>query len=255
MCGRFTLRTPPTDIALLFDLDEVPTWEVRYNICPTQTVPVIRAATMEHRLDSRPRPETSSQTFSQTSSQTGPRYEAVLMRWGLIPHWAREPDFNAKTFNARADTASDKPTFRDPFRLRRCVVVTDGFFEWRRDDGNPFFIHRQDDKPMLFAGLWDRWCQGNQNIESCTILTTDANPAMSALHDRMPVILDVSACATWLHPGPQEVARLQARLRPYSGNDLILDPVTPWVNKSSHEGPRCLEPPPPTDWGLLAACD
>jgi hypothetical protein len=126
--------------------------------------------------------------------------EIAALRWGLVPHWADDVKIGYRLINARSETAADKPAFRKAFRDRRCLILTDGFYEWQKLDGRkqPYYIRRREGKPFAFAGLWDRWNKGEQPLESCTILTTDANELMRPLHDRMPVILDPADFDRWL---------------------------------------------------------
>ena len=186
MCGRFTLRTTGNVVADFFGLHELPDFPPRYNIAPTQAVPVVRI---------RP--------------GRGER-ECALLHWGLVPAWADDPAIGHRLINARADTASEKPAFRGPFRQRRCLVVADGFYEWQKQGSRkqPFYIRRQDDRPFALAGLWDRWDRGEEPIDSCTILTTDANELMQPTHERMPVIIPPEKYRLWLDPRCQDTEGL-----------------------------------------------
>src|SRR5262245_50704548 len=165
MCGRFTL-TAPAAVKELFPLFDVSALEAHYNIAPSQNVAAVRLG------DDRP--------------------ELVMLRWGLVPHWADNPKVGYRLINARAETAATAPAFRDAFPRRRCLVLADGFYEWQKsgDSKQPYFIHRKDSKLFAFAGLWEHWRRAGQTIDSCTILTTDANELVQPLHDRMPVILE-----------------------------------------------------------------
>src|SRR5262249_23720667 len=166
MCGRFTLRSSAHALKEVFPLFDGPDPEPRYNIAPTQEVLAVR------QLPQAARPE------------------FVRLRWGLIPHWADDPKVGYRMINARVETAASNPAFRTPFPQSRCLILADGFYEWKKTDGSkqPFYIRLKDDKPFAFAGLYDHWHKG-EPIDSCTILTTDANDLMQSLHDRMPVIL------------------------------------------------------------------
>jgi putative SOS response-associated peptidase YedK len=220
MCGRFTIRSSPQKVAEVFGLSELPLFEPRYNVAPTQQVPTVRTQ--------------------------DDRRELAYLRWGLIPGWADDPKIGSRMINARADTVTEKPSYRKPLALRRCLIVADGFYEWQSVEGKkqPYFIRLRDDRPFGLAGLWERWTRGEQTIESCTIVTTEANAALAGLHDRMPVILDPPDFERWLDPAVQEAERLTPLLRPYSGDDLIATPVSNRVNSPTHEGPQCLAPAP-----------
>jgi len=220
MCGRFTIRSSPQKVAEVFGLSELPLFEPRYNVAPTQQVPAVRV-----RDDRR---------------------ELAFLRWGLIPGWADDPKIGSRMINARADTVAEKPSYRKPLALRRCLIVADGFYEWQSVEGKkqPYFIRLRDERPFGLAGLWERWTRGEQTIESCTIVTTEANAALGGLHDRMPVILDPRDFERWLDPAVQEAERLTPLLRPYAGDDLFATPVSTRVNSPTHEGPQCLAPAP-----------
>lgn len=221
MCGRYTLRTPASKLAEVFELLHAPDISPRYNIAPTQRVLTIRAA--ENRVR-----------------------EPSLPHWGLIPSWAQDPSIGSRMINARSDTAATKPAFRSAFRQRRCLIPADGFYEWQAEGRikQPYFIHRRDDEPFAFAGLWESWHRdGQEPIESCTILTTDANPTLSQLHDRMPVILPEEEYDRWLDPQLREPSLIQPLLAPWAGDDLMLTPVSTLVNSPRNDSPACLEPP------------
>jgi len=147
--------------------------------------------------------------------------------------------------NARSETAADKPAFRHAFRRKRCLIAASGFYEWQKTGSKqkqPYYIHRRDDKPFAFAGLWEAWSKGEEPVESCTILTTEANDLMRPLHDRMPVILDVKDFDCWLDPAVQEPKKLEPLLAPYSGDDLTAYPISTCVNSPRNQRPQCIEP-------------
>jgi putative SOS response-associated peptidase YedK len=224
MCGRITLRTPLTVLMREFELaapDERQRllFEPRYNIAPTQEILAVRAEQLGKRV-------------------------AVPMRWGLIPAWSKEPGSGPPLINARAETVPTKPAFRTAFRSRRCLIPTDGFYEWQRlPDGKkqPYHIHRPDHGPFALAGLWERWDRG-PTIESCTIITTTANQALSALHDRMPVVLAANDYSLWLDPAVTDPAALGHLLAPAADEELVAEPVSTHVNNARHDDPRCVEP-------------
>jgi putative SOS response-associated peptidase YedK len=167
----------------------------------------------------------------------------VLLRWGLIPAWADDPKIGNRMINARSDTVAAKPAFRTAFQRRRCLVAADGYYEWKQlpDGKQPYLIGRRNGGPMAFAGLWERWTKGEQPIESCTIITTDAGDAVSAIHDRMPVILPPEEYDRWLdpHADPQELTGL---LLPYPLDDLTARAVSRTVNSPRNDTPECVEP-------------
>ena len=223
MCGRFTLTNPDQDLALQFDLPEIPDLQPRYNIAPTQPVAAVRVA-----------PESAVR-------------ELALLHWGLIPFWAKDPKIGSRMINARSETAAEKPSFRAAFRRRRCLVAADGFYEWQKlnDGKQPFYIRLHDGKPFAFAGLWEHW-EGPDGavIESCTLLTTEPNDVIRPLHNRMPVILQPRDYDLWLDPEVQQTEQLQPLLGPYLPGDMEAYPISRWVNSPRNDDPRCIEPLP-----------
>lgn len=219
MCGRYTVRASRAALAKAFGVSEVPDLPPRYNIAPTQPVPAVRLNTPDER-------------------------EMVMLRWGLVPSWADDLKIGNRMINARADTAPTKPSFRSAFKSRRCLVVTDGFYEWKKEGTKkqPFYIRRKDERPFAFAGLWERWEKDGPAIETCTILTTDANDLMKPIHDRMPVILAPADHDVWLDAKPATLEQAKAMTRPYEGSDLEAVPVSTVVNNPKHEGPDCIKP-------------
>jgi putative SOS response-associated peptidase YedK len=234
MCGRFTLATPAAEWAALFGLQEVPDVEPRFNIAPTQDVDVVRAlpGVREHAGLGR-----------APDGASVPR-EAARLRWGLVPRWAREVGSGQPLINARSETVAEKPSFRDSFRDRRCLVVADGFYEWQSTGGRkqPYWIGMEDGRPFGFAGLWDRWNPGEgAPLESCAILTAAANETLRPLHDRMPVIVDPEHFELWLDPDtiPWE---LEPILQGSERADLRFHPVSTRVNYVANDDPACMEP-------------
>lgn len=226
MCGRFTLSQSESVIAEAFELSEVPTLEPRYNIAPTQLVPTVV------------RPKVSAQSPEQSEQR-----QFLLLRWGLIPSWAKDPAIGARLINARSETVTEKPSFRAAFRQRRCLVIADGFYEWQRQERKkqPFYFRLQDGQPFAFAGLWERWKAPNgEAIESCTILTTEANELLRPIHDRMPVILDPKDYELWLDPEVQKPEPLQQLLRPYRSEAMTTYPVSTQVNNPTNNSPECI---------------
>jgi putative SOS response-associated peptidase YedK len=186
--------------------------------------------------------------------ETGGR-AARMMKWGLIPSWAKEPRMLGATFNARAETVEDKPTFRGAWRAgRRCLIVVDGFYEWRKSDKAPFTIERADGKLMAMAGLWETWrgpAGSDETIVSCTVLTTTANEAMSAVHDRMPVVLGPEEWPLWLGEEPANANSVSALLRPCPSSDLALWPVSKAVGSVRNDGPELAARAPTQISGFL----
>jgi len=219
MCGRFTLRTSPSEISRVFDVI-VQDLNPRYNIAPSQSIAAIR-------VDPAAR-----------------QRELVQLHWGLIPPWAKDRKIGYSTINARAETVDSKPSFRSSFKKRRCLILADGFYEWQKSDATkkqPFHIHMQDNRPFAFAGLWEQWKGDGEEIESCTIIVTEGNDLMKPIHDRMPVILDPTDYDLWLAPEIDNVPQLRELLQPYSGDDLKADPVSTLVNSPKNDVAECVE--------------
>jgi len=222
MCGRFTLRTPTPVLVTTFRVNTFPELGPRFNIAPTQQVAVVRNRDAER--------------------------QAVAMHWGLVPSWAKDPKIGNRMMNARSETAASKPSFRAAFQRRRCLVVADGYYEWKRigKQKQPFLVRLHDDRPFAMAGLWESW-QGNENgssaepMLSCTILTTDSNELTSDLHDRMPVILAEANWNAWLEPIGDSSDPLQSLMVAHPSDEMKMDPVSTYVNNSRNEGPGCVE--------------
>lgn len=214
MCGRFTLSSPADVLEEYFELDSTPQDLIpRYNIAPTQPVAIIRQIEgLGRHLD--------------------------RVRWGLIPSWSKDPAIGNRLINARAETVAEKPSFRAAFKRRRCLVPTDGFYEWKAVHGNkqPYWIGLQDRPPLGLAGLWEHWedPDSGEHIETCTIITTQANCQMQDIHQRMPVILPKSAYAAWLSPD-SSLACLQGLLVPYPESTLISYPVSRSLNNPQND--------------------
>jgi putative SOS response-associated peptidase YedK len=224
MCGRFVRRASPKDIAELFDVmvPEPADLPPRYNIAPSQPVAAVRI-----------RPHEACR-------------ELVNLRWGLIPWFADDPKIGNRLINARAETAATKPSFRNAFRTRRCLIPATGFYEWQKREGTkqkqPFHVTLKHEQLFAFAGLWDVWHDPHgEVIESCTIVTTDANELMRPIHDRMPVILPRANYAQWLDPKLQDPETLAPLLRPFPADQMTADAVSTFVNAPQNEGPQCIE--------------
>jgi putative SOS response-associated peptidase YedK len=221
MCGRYSLATGVDVLRGLFGVgEESPALSPRWNVAPTQPVVVVVVTNENTRV-------------------------LRTMRWGLIPSWAKDPAVGNRMINARAETLAVKPSFRDALRRRRCLVVADGFYEWRKEGGRkvPVWIHPRDGGVLAFAGLWDRWTSPEgEVIESCTIVTCRANELIGAFHERMPVIVPPESHDRWLAPVPVEPASLADILVPYPADRLALRPVSTLVNSPAREGRDLVEP-------------
>jgi putative SOS response-associated peptidase YedK len=232
MCGRFTLTLTPEETAQLLALDAALNAELglrpRWNIAPGQDLP---AAVQET-------PDT-------------PRSLRNL-NWGLVPSWSRGSADGIRPINARSETVADKPSFRDAFRRRRCLVPADGFYEWRRQGGRkqPWLIRLKDEPGFAMAGLWESWTPpAGPALHTCALLTTEANDLMRPIHDRMPVILHRADFEQWLTTPPDAAPGLRNLLRPYSADLMTAWPVSPLVNTPHNDGPQLAEPFKPTDAG------
>lgn len=220
MCGRFVRYSNPEVYARQFDLDAICEATARYNVAPTQPVLAIRA------------------------SEQGKR-ELVALRWGLVPAWSKGPDNRYSMINARAETVSTKPAYRNAFKHRRCLIPSEGFYEWKAQKGGkqPFLICRKDKEPFAMAGLWERWHgEEGQALESCTIIVTDANDLVRDIHDRMPVILAAANFATWLDPATKDTDGLLRMLEPTDPGPWSMHPVSRQVNSPRNDGPDLLQP-------------
>jgi putative SOS response-associated peptidase YedK len=216
MCGRYALTSPPEVIAQRFKLLWVPDISARYNIAPSQMIPAVR--------------------------DTGQGPELVLLRWGLIPSWAKDPTIGARLINARAETLANKPAFRSAYRRRHCLIAADAFYEWKTVAGRkqPYCIRMADHAPFAMAGLWEHWVNpSGQPLDSCTIITTDANPLVGALHNRMPAILPPGDYPAWLDASH---AQAQHLLKPFPPERMEVYPVNPRVNNTKNDDAACMAP-------------
>jgi putative SOS response-associated peptidase YedK len=219
MCGRYRLTARERYLRDHFGIEEDFSWTPRWNIAPTQRVPIIR----QNGLNAR-------RSFD-------------LVRWGLIPSWARNASIATKTINAMSETAAEKPTFRDALRLRRCLIPADGFYEWQSigpKQKQPFSIGMVDDSMFAFAGLWERWQDPNgEFVETCTILTTRANALVADVHDRMPVILKSDQYDLWLDRGIRNPALIADCLNPFDTGLMRKYPVGTRVNRPENDRAEC----------------
>jgi putative SOS response-associated peptidase YedK len=223
MCGRFTLTVDASELQEQFPWINIPEGKLqpRYNVAPTQPVAVV-PNDGKNRLD--------------------------YFIWGLIPSWSKDPKIGSRLINARAETLAEKPSFRSAFRYRRCLVLADGFYEWKKAPGGaqktPYFIHLVGKKPFAFAGLWERWFSPDgSEVLSCTILTTEPNTLVSNIHNRMPVILDgEDALRTWLTPGEVPANYLTPLLKPYPAEKMLAYPVSTAVNSPVIDQASLIQP-------------
>jgi putative SOS response-associated peptidase YedK len=222
MCGRYRLSRRKQIIEEYFDTQPWDDdWNPRYNIAPTQPVPVIRQHPKE------------------------PVRQLSLMRWGLVPSWAKDTSGAARMINARSETAHTLPTFREAMKLRRCLVPADAFYEWQRRGSakQPFCFEVGDGEPFAFAGLWELWRDpSGQWVKSCSILTITPNAVTSTVHDRMPVILNRESYDLWLDPGMQNVAAISELLKPFDARLMRSFPVSARVNSVRNDDQECSQP-------------
>jgi putative SOS response-associated peptidase YedK len=231
MCGRITLAATPKQLRDLFAIAETSAQAAsvlkpRFNIPPSQAILAVR----------------------QNPDHGG--RELVPLRWGLIPSWAKDPKIGNRLINARAESLTEKPSFRSALQHRRCLIPADGFFEWKKRSGQrePYCVRLRDGQPFALAGLWDQWLSPDgEVVESCTIVTTDANDLVRPLHDRMPVIVDPRDYDRWLDRRLHDPEQLQEILKPYPSAALTAYPVNSMVNDPRRDDPQCLEPRKPSE--------
>jgi putative SOS response-associated peptidase YedK len=221
MCGRFTLAADANLIQEAFPWLNIPgDLQPRYNVAPTQPVAVV-PNDGKNQLD--------------------------YFIWGLIPSWAKDPGIGNNLINARAETLAEKPSFRSSFRRKRCLILADGFYEWKQIPGQksklPIFIRLKSGQPFAFAGLWDEWhAPDGSQVLSCTIITTTPNSMMQEIHNRMPVILSPEAYAAWLAQGDQKPEGLTSLLQPYPAENMTAYPVSQQVNSPNNDSPDLIRP-------------
>ena len=221
MCGRFTLTVDPADLQDTFTNYMFPTrFAPRFNIAPSQPVLAI---------------------------PNDAKNQADFFVWGLIPMWAKDPSIGNRLINARGETVAEKPSFRGSFKYKRCLILADGFYEWKsfgnRKTKTPYFIHMKDRKPFALAGLWDSWeSPDGSSLKTCTIITTGPNELMQSLHDRMPVILHPRDHATWLDTSPQTPERLLPLIKPFPTDAMSAYAVSTLVNKPENDSPDLVVP-------------
>jgi putative SOS response-associated peptidase YedK len=220
MCGRFTLHTPESRLREVFNLETSRPLGLkpRYNIAPSQQVPIIR--------------------------DTESAREMKMARWGLIPHWSKEPKTKYSTINARIETVAEKPTYRTSFKHRRCLIPADGFYEWKPINGRkiPHHIRMRDGGVFAMAGLWDHWQGEGEDLESCTIIVMPANAVITPLHERMPAIIAPAQYDLWLDPRVADKTEIMGYLHSAPSSELVTYPISPWVNSPQHDDDRCIQP-------------
>ncbi len=222
MCGRFTLTADPADLQAAFSWVNFGNAKLtpRYNIAPTQPIPVVTNTGL-NTLD--------------------------FFSWGLVPFWAKDPSIGSRMINARAETLAEKPSFKNAFKRRRCLILADGFYEWQKIPNEkvkiPTYIHLKDKKPFAFAGLWEEWnsSDGSQ-ILSATIITTEPNELIAPVHNRMPVILPEATYEQWLTPSEINPQNLSTFLRPFTAIQMETYPVSQIVNNPRNDQAACIQP-------------
>ncbi len=221
MCGRFTLTIDPSHLQEAFPWAVIPDdLSPRYNIAPSQMVAVI--------------PNTGEKKVS-------------MYKWGLIPSWSKDPAIGDRMINARAESLAEKPSFRNAFRRRRCLILADGFYEWKQTPGmkskQPMYIRLKENRPFAFAGLWELWnSPDGSEIRSCTIITTQPNALLEPIHNRMPVILPPDAYQQWISPEDRQPAQLNELLVPYPAEQVIAFPISKMVNSPEYDAPEVIKP-------------
>jgi putative SOS response-associated peptidase YedK len=219
MCGRFTLTADPEEIQAAYGLSAQPAdLTPRYNIAPGQHVAVV-ANNAERTLE--------------------------LFKWGLIPAWAKDPKIGYRMINARGETLAEKPSFRAALKKRRCLILADGFFEWKREGKvkTPMYIQLKDGRPFAFAGLWEVWKSPEGSlIRTCTIITTTPNALVEKIHDRMPVILPPKAYELWLTPDELPSEKTLPLMKPFAASQMKAVAVSPLVNNAKVDTPECVVP-------------
>jgi putative SOS response-associated peptidase YedK len=219
MCGRYAIISAPEAIRALFGYAEQPNFPSRYNVAPTQPVPIVRLVDGKRRF--------------------------ALVRWGFLPSWVKDPRSFALLVNARGESVNDRPAFRLAMRRRRCLFPADGFYEWRREgkDRRPFFVRAKSGGPLAFAGLWETWSGPNgEEMETAAIVTTTANRTLASIHDRMPVIIAPDAFDFWLDCNKVDADTAAALIAPARDDLLEAYEISPAVNRVANDSPELIEP-------------
>jgi putative SOS response-associated peptidase YedK len=219
MCGRYAITSAPEAIRRLFGYPEQPNFPPRYNVAPTQPVPIVRLIEGKRQF--------------------------ALVRWGLVPAWVKDPKAFSLVINARGESLNAKPAFRSAMRYRRCLFPADGFYEWRREGERrtPYYVRPKAGGPMAFAGLWENWMGPNgEEMESAAIVTTRANRVLAPIHDRMPVVVAPDAFDFWLDTRKADAETAAALVAPAPEGVLDLYEVSPAVNRTTNDSPALIEP-------------
>lgn len=219
MCGRISIaELTANNLEGLFGLGRVAPFPLSYNLSPSQRIPVVRQQGLSRTL--------------------------ALLHWGLVPHWSKDRSIAAHTFNARLETLSQKPAFRDAFKAKRCILPVSGFYEWRQEGRRkkPYYVFRVDKKPVALAGIWDCWVdrRSGEQLESCSLISTPATHLLAEIQERMPAILEMEHFDLWLDPQFQETHVLQDILSA-AEPQLELYAVSGYVNNAAHDGAKCIE--------------
>lgn len=226
MCGRYSITTPVESLRALFRFDgPAPNLATRHNVAPRQDVPIVR--------------------LDEVEGGGVPVRRLTLVRWGLVPFWAKDEGIGDRLINARNETAAEKPSFRAAVKARRCLIPADGFYEWKAagKTKQPYRIELEGRAPFAFAGLWERWEKGSgRALETCAILTTDADERLRAIHHRMPVILDPADYGAWLDVNGHDAQAVAPLLRRHAVDGLVTYPVSTRVNSPRNDDSSCLEP-------------
>jgi putative SOS response-associated peptidase YedK len=220
MCGRYTLISAPEAIRALFRYAEQPNFPPRFNVAPTQPIPIVRLMDGKRQF--------------------------ALMRWGLLPSWVKDPRIFSLLINARGESVCDKPAFRNAMKRRRCLIPADGFYEWKAIGGGrkqPFYVRAKSGQPLAFAGLWETWEGPNgEELDTATIITTRTNRALAPHFDRMPVIVPPEAFDLWLDGATVDAKTAEAIIQPAPDDLLEAYPVSTTVNRTANDNPKLVEP-------------
>ena len=219
MCGRYTITSAPEAIRALFRYQERPNFPARFNIAPTQPIPIVRLVDGKRQF--------------------------ALMRWGLLPSWVKDPKAFSLLINARGESVSEKPAFRAAMKYRRCLIPADGFYEWKAMGGRkqPFYVRAKSGEPVAFAGLWETWTGPNgEELDTAAIVTTRANRTLSPIHDRMPVVIPPDAFDLWLDCAKVDATTAEALIAPAQEDLFEAHPVSTDVNRVANDNPKLVEP-------------
>lgn len=218
MCGRYTIVATPEQLRALLRYLEQPNFPPRYNVAPTQPIPIVRLVNGERQF--------------------------ALVRWGLLPSWVKDPKAFSLLINARGETINDKPAYKAAMKRRRCLIPADGFYEWQMGPSpkQPYYIRPKSGEPMAFGGLWETWMGPNgEELETAAIVTTSANETLRPIHDRMPLIIPPEQFDLWLGNGDEDTAAATSLIKPAPDDLLEVIPVSPAVNRVANDNPSLIE--------------